>query len=230
MKSCEKQQTKTLTMKKILFLLLTTLFFGNFAKAQGTYQLAVLKYNGGGDYYANPTALPNLIAFCNQNLATNISKDVPYVEVGSQDLFLYPMVHMTGHGNVVFSSEESENLRKYMLAGGFLHIDDNYGMDEFIRVELKKVFPNNALVELPFDHPIFHQKFDFNGLPKIHEHDGKRPQAFGIIIDGRLVCLYTVETDLSDGWEDAAVHNDTAEKRKQALQMGANILMYAFTK
>ena len=200
-------------------------FVGN---SQGTYQLAVLKYNGGGDYYANPTALPNLVSFCNANLATNISKDVPYVEVGSQDLFLYPFIHMTGHGNVVFSPAEIENLRTYLLGGGFLHIDDNYGMNEFIRVELKKVFPNNELVELPFNHPVFHQKYDFNGLPKIHEHDGKRPQAFGIIVEGRLVCMYTYETDLSDGWENAQVHGDSEEKRKQALQMGANILMYAF--
>ena len=216
-------------MKKIS-LIITFLIIGfiSVVNAQGTYQLAVLKYSGGGDYYANPTALPNLITFCNQNLATNISADVPYVEVGSQDMFLYPMIHMTGHGNVVFSTAETENLRNYMLAGGFLHIDDNYGMDEFIRVAIKKVFPNNTLVELPFDHPVFHQKFDFNGLPKIHEHDGKRPQAFGIIENGRLVCLYTVETDLSDGWEDQPVHNDPPEKRKQALQMGANILMYAF--
>ena len=198
------------------------------ALSQGTYQLAVLKYAGGGDYYANPTALKNLITFCNQSLGSNISSDVPYVDVGSQDLFIYPMVHMTGHGNVVFSSAEAENLRTYLLAGGFLHIDDNYGMDEFIRVELKKVFPNNPLVEIPFDHPIFHQKFNFNGLPKIHEHDGKRPQAFGIFEEGRLLCLYTYETDLSDGWEDPQVHNDSPEKRKEALQMGANILMYAF--
>jgi len=209
-----------------LFILFFILVFS--AKAQGTYQLAVLKYNGGGDYYANPTALPNLITFCNQNLGTNISKDVPYIEAGSQDIFQYPMIHMTGHGNVVFSSTEAENLRTYLLSGGFLHIDDNYGMDEFIRVELKKVFPNNSLAELPFNHPIFHQKYNFNGLPKIHEHDGKRPQAFGIIENGRLVCLYTYETDLSDGWEDQPVHNDPSEKRKDALQMGANILMYAF--
>ncbi|MCE2682584.1 MAG: DUF4159 domain-containing protein [Flavobacteriia bacterium] len=198
------------------------------ALSQGTYQLAVLKYSGGGDYYANPTALKNLITFSNQTLGSNISSDVPYVDVGSKDLFIYPMVHMTGHGNVVFSSAEAENLRTYLLAGGFLHIDDNYGMDEFIRVELKKVFPNNPLVEIPFDHPIFHQKFNFNGLPKIHEHDGKRPQAFGIFEEGRLLCLYTYETDLSDGWEDPQVHNDSPEKRKEALQMGANILMYAF--
>lgn len=195
---------------------------------QGTYQLAVLKYNGGGDYYANPTSLPNLIAFCNQNLSTNISKEVPFVEAGSSSIFNYPFVHMTGHGNVVFSSAEVENLRNYMLGGGFLHIDDNYGMDEFIRVELKKIFPNQELVELPTNHPIFNQKFKFNGLPKIHEHDDKRAQAFGIIVDGRLVCLYTYQTDLGDGWEDQEVHNDPPEKRKQALQMGANILMFAF--
>lgn len=197
-------------------------------EAQGTYQLAVLKYNGGGDYYANPTALPNLVQFCNSNLGTSISKEVPYVDAGSPEIFSYPFIHMTGHGNVVFSMNEAENLRTYLMGGGFLHIDDNYGMDQFIRTELKKIFPNNSLVELPFNHPVFHQKYDFNGLPKIHEHDGKRPQAFGIIVDGRLVCIYTYETDLSDGWEDKAVHNDPEEKRKQALQMGANILMYAF--
>ena len=213
-------------MRYILFSIFSIFSLVSFS--QGTYQLAVLKYNGGGDYYANPSALTNLISFCNQNLNTNISKDVPYVEVGSPDIFMYPFIHMTGHGNVVFSAAEIENLRKYLLGGGFLHIDDNYGMNEFIRVELKKVFPAFELVELPFNHPIFHQKYDFSGLPKIHEHDGKRPQAFGIIIDGRLVCLYTYETDLSDGWEDPQVHNDTPEKRKQALQMGANILMYAF--
>jgi hypothetical protein len=210
------------------FLPLLFCLFSGLLQAQGTYQLAVLKYNGGGDYYANPTALPNLIQFCNTNLGTSISKEVPYVDAGSPDLFAYPFIHMTGHGNVKFSILEADNLRKYLLGGGFLHIDDNYGMDQFIRDELKKIFPNNSLVELPFTHPIFHQKYDFNGLPKIHEHDGKRPQAFGIIVDGRLVCLYTYETDLSDGWEDKEVHNDTEEKRKQALQMGANILMYAF--
>jgi hypothetical protein len=213
-------------MKKLLVLVL--LFFASKVQAQGTYQLAVLKYNGGGDYYANPTSLPNLITYSNQNLGTNISKEVPYVEVGSKDLFNFPFVHMTGHGNVVFSSVEAENLRNYLTAGGFLHIDDNFGMDEFIRPELKKVFPNQELVELPFNHPIFSSKYKFNGLPKIHEHDGKRAQAFGIIIDGRLVCLYTHETDLGDGWEDPQVHNDPPEKRKEALQMGANILFYAF--
>jgi len=212
-------------MKLIIALLFLTSFT---VSSQNSYQLAVLKYNGGGDYYANPTALPNLIEFCNTTLHTNIKKEVPYVEVGSSDLFLYPYIHMTGHGNVVFSSAEAENLRTYLIGGGFLHIDDNYGMDQFIRIELKKVFPNSDLVEIPFDHPIFHQKYDFNGLPKIHEHDGKRPQAFAIIIDGRIVCLYTYETDLSDGWENSEVHNDAPQKREEALRMGANIIMYAF--
>lgn len=214
----------------IKYTLIFILLFSTLSvKSQSSYQLAVLKYGGGGDYYANPTALPNLINFCNTNLSTSISKETPYVEVGSPDLFLYPYIHMTGHGNVVFSNSEAENLRTYLIAGGFLHIDDNYGMDEFIRIELMKVFPNNELVELPFDHPVFHQQYDFNGLPKIHEHDGERPQAFGIIIDGRLVCLYTFETDLSDGWENQEVHNDNDDKRIDALKMGANILMYAFT-
>lgn len=196
--------------------------------SQDAYQVAFLKYNGGGDYYANPTSLPNLVDFCNTNLGTKISKDVPYVDVASADLFLYPFLHMTGHGNVVFAPNEIENLRTYLLSGGFLHIDDNYGMDEFIRVELKKLFPNKELIELPPNHPIFHMKYNFNGLPKIHEHDGKRSQAFAIIENGRVICLYTYETDLGDGWEDAVVHNDPPSKRKTALQMGANIMMYAF--
>lgn len=212
---------------KLILLFISSLVV-SLSFTQGTYQIAYLKYNGGGDYYANPTALANLVQFCNTNLGTTISKEIPFVSVGSPEISAYPFLHMTGHGNVVFSMREAENLRNYLLGGGFLHIDDNYGMDKFVRDELKKVFPNNSMVELPFNHPVFHQKYDFNGLPKIHEHDGKRPQAYGIIIDGRLVCLYTYETDLSDGWEDREVHNDSEDKRKQALQMGANILMYAF--
>lgn len=213
-------------MKTYIFLCL--LFIQPRLQAQTSLSLAVLKYNGGGDYYANPTALPNLIAYCNNTLGTKISKDVPYVEAGSKDLFLYPFIHMTGHGNVVFSKEEAANIRMYLQAGGFLHIDDNYGMDQFIRIELKKVFPNQELIELPGSHPIFKQKYSFNGLPKIHEHDGKRAQAFGLFSNGRLVCLYTYETDLSDGWEDQSVHNDPNNKRQEALQMGANIISYAF--
>ena len=213
-------------MKTSIFLCL--LFIQPMIQAQTSLSLAVLKYNGGGDYYANPTALPNLITYCNNTLGTKISEDVPYVEAGSKDLFLYPFIHMTGHGNVVFSKEEAANIRMYLEAGGFLHIDDNYGMDQFIRIELKKVFPNQELIELPGSHPIFKQKYSFNGLPKIHEHDGKRAQAFGLFSNGRLVCLYTYETDLSDGWEDQSVHNDPNSKRQEALQMGANIISYAF--
>jgi len=212
-------------------LFLACVLMGSFTlKAQYAYQFAVLKYNGGGDYYANPTSVPNLAKFCNEHLSMNVSPEVPYVEVGSSDIFLYPFIHMTGHGNVVFSPQESDNLRTYLLGGGFLHIDDNYGMDQFIRVEIKKVFPNHKLVELPYNHPIFDQKYKFNGLPKIHEHDNQRAQAFAIIENGKIVLLYTYETDLGDGWEDSNVHNDPPEKRREALQMGANIVMYAFTR
>jgi hypothetical protein len=194
-----------------------------------TYRIALLKYNGGGDWYSNPTSLPNLIAFCNSNLGTNINKEPATVEPGSPEIFNYPFIHMTGHGNVVFSEYEARNLRNYLIAGGFLHIDDNYGMDEYIRRELKKVFPDIELIELPFSHPVYHQKYDFKtGIPKIHEHDNKSPQGFGIIYQGRLVVFYSYETDLGDGWEDEAVHNDSYEVRLKALKMGANLINYAF--
>ncbi|MEO0788693.1 MAG: DUF4159 domain-containing protein [Bacteroidota bacterium] len=192
-------------------------------------KLALLKYNGGGDWYSNPTALPNLAQYCNQTLGTDFDINYATVEVGSAELFNYPWLHMTGHGNVVFNDQEAQNLRLYLMAGGFLHIDDNYGMDPFVRVAMKKVFPELEFVELPFDHPIYHQKYNFNsGLPKIHEHDGGSPQGFGLIYEGRLVCYYTYETDLGDGWEDAEVHNDPVEVRAAALQMGANIIQYSF--
>lgn len=196
----------------------------------GSYQFAVLKYKGGGDWYADPTAVPNLVKFCNEQLHMQIDVEVATVDVGSPDLFNYPFVHMTGHGNVVFSASEAENLRTYLEGGGFLHIDDNYGMDPFIRPQLQKVFPDQELLELPFSHPIYNQSFHFpNGLPKIHEHDGKPPQGFGLFHEGRLVLYYTYETDLSDGWEDAEVHGNTQETRLRALRMGANIVQYAFS-
>jgi hypothetical protein len=194
-----------------------------------TYRIALLKYSGGGDWYSNPTSLPNLIEFCNSNLGTNINKEPATVEPGSPEIFNYPFIHMTGHGNVVFSEYEARNLRNYLIAGGFLHIDDNFGMDEYIRRELKKVFPDLELIELPFSHPVYHQKYDFaTGIPKIHEHDNKSPQGFGIIYQGRLVVFYSYETDLGDGWEDEAVHNNSYEVRLKALKMGANLLNYAF--
>jgi hypothetical protein len=194
-------------------------------------QLALAKYNGGGDWYANPTSLTNLIAFCNKNLGTSLNEDYATVEVGSPELFNYPFVHLTGHGNVVFSAQEVKNLRDYLLSGGFLHIDDNYGIDKYIRREMKKVFPELDFIELPFSYPIYHQKYSFpNGLPKIHEHDGKVPQGFGLIYEGRLVCFYSYECDLGDGWENKAVHKDSDEIRQKALQMGANLVQYVFMK
>lgn len=192
-------------------------------------EIALLKYSGGGDWYANPTSLPNLIRFCNQNIQTQIKPKPATVTPGSSDLFLYPFVHMTGHGNVVFSDQEIKNLRDYLEGGGFLHIDDNYGMDQYIRREIKRLFPELSLTELPASHPIFQGPFSFpQGLPKIHEHDKQRPQAFGIFLNGRLALLYTYETDLGDGWEDKEVHNNPEEVRLKALRMGANIIHYIF--
>mgnify|MGYP001093685434 FL=1 len=197
--------------------------------SQSTYSIATLKYNGGGDWYANPTALPNLIEFSNKNLGTNIKESPDIVEVGSSDIFNYPFVHMTGHGNIFFSNEEANNLRKYLLSGGFLHVDDNYGLDEFFRKEITKVFPNKKLIQINSNHIIFNQSFSFpNGLPKIHIHDAKPSEAYGIFDNGRLLCLYTYESDLSDGWEDSEVHNDSEETRLKALKMGSNIIEYVF--
>ncbi|MFT4801218.1 MAG: hypothetical protein ACI93N_000985 [Flavobacteriaceae bacterium] len=191
--------------------------------------IAVIQYSGGGDWYSNPTALPNLIKFCNEQLNTTINTKPQVVTPSSVDLFDYPFVHMTGHGNVFFTQEEAENLRNYLLSGGFMHIDDNYGMDEYLRKELIKIFPNKELIELPRNHPIFKNPYNFpQGLPKIHEHDKNRPQAFGIFEDDRLMLLYTFESDLGDGWENPEVHNDPQEIRLKALQMGANIINYVF--
>lgn len=193
-------------------------------------KLALLVYGGGGDWYANPTSLKNLAAFCNQQLHTRLNTQEAQVEVGSPDIFNYPFIHMTGHGRWALNDAKAQNLRKYLEAGGFLHIDDNYGMDPYVRPALKQVFPELELVELPFSHPIYHQKFNFNnGLPKIHEHDKKPPKGYGLIYKGRLVVFYSVETDLGDGWEDPDVHKDNPEKRMQALQMGANLVEYVFT-
>lgn len=209
------------------FITFGILVFWNLGFSQ---DIVVLKYSGGGDWYANPTSLPNLVKFCNQNINTKLNPKVNSVDVGSAELFLYPFVHMTGHGNVVFSNNDIQNLQNYLNSGGFLHIDDNYGMDEFIRKEIKKLFPNTALVEIPKTHPIFQSPYSFpNGLPKIHEHDNKQPQAYGIFIENRLALLYTFECDLGDGWESQEVHNDPANVREKALKMGANIINYVFS-
>ena len=214
-------------MKKIVSTFIFFIVLSNLPiKAQ---EIAILKYQGGGDWYANPTALPNLIKYCNNNIGTTLSPKPETVEVGNSSIFQYPFLHMTGHGNVVFSDEELENLRNYLLSGGFLHIDDNYGMKPYITREIKRLFPEITLEELGAEHPIFKNSFSFTkGLPKIHEHDGQRPQAFAISHNDRIVLLFTSESDLGDGWEDPTVHNDTPETREKALQMGANIITYAF--
>ena len=213
---------------RVIFICISLVILSSFV-TEPSYKLALLKYNGGGDWYANPTALPNLAYFCNDQIKTNLDINYATVEVGSPELFNYPFVHMTGHGNVVFSDNEAENLRMYLMAGGFLHIDDNYGMDPFVRPAMKKVFPELEFVELPFDHPVYKNKFIFeNGLPKIHKHDDLPAQGLGLIFEGRLVCFYSFESDLGDGWEDAEVHNDPQEKRLQALKMGCNLVKFAF--
>ena len=202
----------------------------NTSFAPPSYKIAKLKYNGGGDWYANKKSLANLIKFCNQNIGTNIFPEEEIVEAGSKDIFNYPFIHMTGHGNFLLNDQEAQNLRNYLIAGGFLHADDNYGLDKFFRREMKKVFPELEFVELPFSHPIYHQKYDFSkGLPKVHEHDGKPAQGFGLIYKGRLVCFYSYECDLGNGWEDQDVYNDPEPTRQKALQMGANLLQYVFT-
>ena len=214
-------------MRNFVTSLLFCILLSNFSlEAQ---EVAILKYQGGGDWYANPTALPNLIKFCNNNIGTTLSSKPATVEVGSSSIYQYPFIHMTGHGNVVFSEDDLENLRNYLLAGGFLHIDDNYGMKPYITREIKRLFPDATLEELGAEHPIFSNSYTFaKGLPKIHEHDGQRPQAFAVFKKGRIVLLFTSESDLGDGWEDPTVHNDSAEIREQALKMGANIITYVF--
>jgi len=209
-------------------LFLICIAFNSFA--QPSYKIALLKYNGGGDWYANlETSLPNLIKFCNQNLGTTIDPEQAVVEVGSPEIFNYPFIHMTGHGNWVLSQQEADNLRNYLIGGGFLHIDDNYGLDPYVRPQMKKVFPELDCIELPYSHPVYHQKYDFNdGLPKIHEHDEKPALGFGWIYQGRLVAFYSFECDLGDGWEDYEVHKDSPEMHLKALKMGANIIQYAF--
>jgi hypothetical protein len=208
----------------------TTLFILLIFLSANAQDVAILKYNGGGDWYANPTAIPNLVAFANQNIKTNISKNPQSVTITSEDIFNVPLLFMSGHGNVFFSDDEATNLKNYLISGGFLHISDNYGLDKFIRRELKKVFPELELQEIPSNHPIYNQTFKFpEGMPKIHEHDKKPAQGFGLFYEGRLVIFYDYETDLSDGWEDEIIHNNPKKVREKALKMGANIIEYAFT-
>lgn len=224
-------------IQKILFSSRVRFFSGlfflclfGFSRDLTAQEIGLVKYSGGGDWYANPTSLPNLIKFCNQNIGTKIEPKPATVELSSSSLFLYPFIHITGHGNIVFTDAEIRNLRNYLLGGGFLHIDDNYGLDKYIRREIKRVFPELDFVEIGKEHAIFKAPFAFPaGLPKIHEHDNKPPQAFGLFKDGKLICLYTYESDLGNGWEDPEVHNDPKEVREKALRMGANVINYVFT-
>jgi hypothetical protein len=217
-------------IQSILLLLLFALNFNTLHANPPKLKLALLKYGGGGDWYANPTSLPNLAKYLNKNLHMGLDPDYATVDAGSPEIFNYAFVHMTGHGNVVFTDADARNLRTYLMGGGFLHIDDNYGMDPFVRPAMKKVFPELNFIELPYTHPIFNQSYKFSkGLPKIHQHDGKAPQAFGLFWEGRLVCLYTYECDLGNGWEDQEVHKDPEHLRQEAFKMGANIVQFAFS-
>lgn len=199
--------------------------------AQSAVRLARLKYQGGGDWYNDPSAEVNLLRYVAENTTIDVEPVYEYVDLSTDNIFLYPLVFMTGHGTVNFTDGEARRLRAWLLSGGFLYIDDDYGMDTSIRAEMKKVFPDQDFVELPFDHPIYHSHFDFpNGLPKIHEHDAKPPQGFGLFVDGRLCVFYTYETNPSDGWADPEVHNDSPERRELALRLGTNIIVHALTR
>lgn len=217
---------------RIVLIFLATCFLAEPIAAQtsGEFEIARAKYRGGGDWYNDPSALENLIRFTKNNLPIPISESYSDVDLGSADLHNYPFVFLTGHGNITLNNAEIRNVREYLENGGFLYIDDDYGLDEYLQPVLQQIFPEEELVELPFNFPIFDQVYSFqNGTPKIHEHDGKAPQTFGIFYEGRLVLLYTYEANLGDGWTDAEVHNVPQSLREQALQMGANILVYALT-
>ncbi len=211
----------------ILILLLSTFVF---AQPDGAFQIARLKYNGGGDWYNDPNEEVNLLNFVAQNTNIKVNADYKFVDISSDDIFSYPFLFMTGHGNIIFSKDESERLRKYLEAGGFLYADDDYGMDKAFRREIKKVFPDKDLVELPFSYGLYHDFYDFpNGVPKTHEHDGKPAQGFGIFIGNRLAVYYTYESNPSDGWNDQEVHNDPPDKRLEALKFGTNIVVWALS-
>jgi len=216
-------------------ILAASFFVGNPAFAQrqkpgGGFTIARLKYGGGGDWYGNQSSLNNLLEYVNAHTDIAVNIREARVEISDDKLFSYPYIYMTGHGNVRFTDSEVKRLRTYLTNGGFLHADDNYGMDVFFRREIKKVFPDKELVELPFSHEIYHSRFDFpDGIPKIHEHDGGPGHGLAIFHEGRMVVFYSVNTDLGDGWEDPNVHKDPPEVREAALKMGVNIIVYALT-
>ncbi len=214
-----------LTKKLILCMIL-----GSAVLSAQDFHITRLKYGGGGDWYADPSSLPNLIHFIHENTNLIIEEREYRVELTDADLYNHPFLYLTGHGNIKLSAEEVSRLRDYLSGGGFLHADDNYGLDESFRREMKRVFPRKEWVELPHSHELFTSYFSFpQGLPKIHEHDGNAPQALALFHKGRMIVLYTYECDLGDGWEDVEVHNDGTEKHREALEMGTNIIVYALS-
>jgi len=215
-------------MRSTIFFVILLYFIQDSTAQYYSLRIGLLKYRGGGDWYANPTAIKNLANFCNNSLGMNIDIAQAEVEPSSPELFNYKFIHTTGHGNIIFNNEEARNIRQWLMAGGFWHVDDNYGMDKYIRPIFKQVFPELDLVEIPFNHPLYSMAFPFsNGLPKIHEHDSKPPKGYGLLYEGRVVVFYSSECDLGDGWEDPEVHKDPEEKRQAALRMGANLILYA---
>ncbi|MEJ5286440.1 MAG: DUF4159 domain-containing protein [Bacteroidota bacterium] len=222
-------------IKAFWILILITFIWGCFSFAQtigstSKLKIARVKYSGGGDWYNDPSGEVNLLKFIKQNTNIPVEPVYEWVDLASQNLFAYPILFLTGHGNVNFSEREVENLRTYLKNGGFLYIDDDYGLDKFIRREMKKVFPDQEFVELPFNHPIYNIHFKFErGLPKIHEHDNKPPGGYGLFYNGRLCVFYTYESNLGDGWVDPEVYKDPPQLREQALKMGTNIVIYALT-
>jgi hypothetical protein len=218
-------------MKKLLlivFIIITAQYL--FPQNEGAFQIARLKYDGGGDWYNGQTEEPNILNFVKQNTNIKVKAEYTWVDISSDAIFSYPFLFMTGHGNVVFTKDEEDRLKKYCEAGGFLYVDDDYGMDKSFRKEMKKIFPDQELVELPFNYNMYNDVFNFpTGVPKIHEHDGKPPQGFGIFINGRLAVYYTFETNPSDGWDDPDVHGDPPDKRLEALRFGVNLIVWALS-
>ena len=221
-------------MKSILFSF--GILFGSFVWSgntvpAGAFTITRIHYGGGGDWYCDPSSIPNLLSFLRQQTNVAVDPVEKRAKIGDDVFYSSPYLYLTGHGNIKFSDEEAQILRDHLIRGAFLHADDNYGIDESFRREMKKVFPELDWVELPPDHPIFHILFEFEtGLPKVHEHDNKRPQALGLFYDEKLVVLYTYESDLGDGWEDPEVHSDPPEIQRAALEMGTNIILYALSR
>lgn len=216
--------------QKNLLALLFVLTTVTFAQNESQFRIGRLKYSGGSDWYNDPSAEVNLLQYAREHAGIDAIPRYEFVELSSDKLFTFPMLFLTGHGNIVFSDYEVQRLRTYLLRGGFLYVDDDYGLDKAFRREIKKVFPDASLVELPFSHGLYHCWYDFSsGTPKIHKHDDGIPQGFGIFYEGRLVVFYTYEANPSDGWADAEVHNDPPEIREKALQFGTNILVWVLT-